>query len=147
MAMHGTFPPPSSDSRNRHEPVPAIRSSSSGQARLHLVVPPQMPVAPIDPLEPKRGLRRSITREQGCALEMVSHAVDYLNDRYLYDGPDDEILDFEAPAFEAARILAAAQHRMLASLPLVESFGSRVRRGLGRTLGRLMRSHVDVTPV
>lgn len=144
MATHGTFSPLSSDSTNRREPVPATRH---GRPRLQLVVPPQMPAAPIDPLEHRRGLRRSMTREQGCALEMVSHAVDYLNDSYLYDGPDDEILDFEAPAFEAARILAVAQQRMLASIPLVESFGSRVRRGVRRMLGRLTQSHVDVTPV
>jgi hypothetical protein len=147
MATHGTFPPLSSNSPKRREPVPAMLPGSPRRARLHLVAPPHGPVVPNDPTRTQRGLRRSITREEGCALEMVSHAVDYLNDRYLYDGPDDEILDFEAPAFEAARILAAAQQRMLGSLPLVESFGSRVRRSVLRTIGRLARSHVDVTPV
>ena len=33
-----------------------------------------------------RNLRRVLTREQGRALEMIGHAVDYLNDCYLFEG-------------------------------------------------------------
>lgn len=65
-------------------------------------------------------MRRKITREQGCALEVIGHAVDYLNDSYLYEGADDEIIDFSGPSMDAVRILIAAQRQILSSLPLVE---------------------------
>ncbi len=146
MAMHGSLSPLSSVAPAPRDPGPALPSLPQSRPRLHLVAPQPQP-ASAEPLAPQSGRRRVITREQGCALEIVSHAVDYLNDSYLYDGPDDEILDFEAPAFEAARILAAAQQRMLASLPVVESFGSRVRRSVVRILSRWTRSRIDVTPV
>jgi hypothetical protein len=146
MAMHGSLSPLSSVAPSSRDRGLALPSLPQSRPRLHLVAPPPEKFAGEVPLQPQHG-RRLITREQGCALEIVSHAVDYLNDSYLYDGPDDEILDFEAPAFEAARILAAAQQRMLASLPLVESFGSRMRRSVVRILGRWTRSRIDVTPV
>ena len=66
------------------------------------------------------GMRRVITREQGVAIEMLGHAVDYLDDCYLHEGADDEILDFTAPAMLAAQILVSAQRQILHSLPLTE---------------------------
>lgn len=65
-------------------------------------------------------MRRKITREQGCALEVIGHAVDYLNDSYLYEGADDEIIDFSGPSMDAVRILISAQRQILSSLPLSE---------------------------
>lgn len=63
---------------------------------------------------------RVITREQGCALEMIGHAVDYLNDCYVNEGPDEEILDFSSPSLDAVRILISAQRQILQSLPVAE---------------------------
>ncbi len=77
-----------------------------------------------------RRLRRIITREQGCALETIGHAVDHLNDCYLQQGSDDEILDFGGPAMEAVQILIALQRQMLRSLPVKESFIVRVKNTL-----------------
>ncbi len=85
------------------------------------------------PSQPARpGMRRVITRQQGCALEIIGHAVDYLNDCYLNQGPDNEILDFSGPTLEAAQILIAAQRQILFSLPLAESFSQRLRRVIFR---------------
>jgi len=60
-------------------------------------------------------MRRVLTREQGCALEMIGHAVDYLNDCYINEGPDHEVLDFNSPSMDAVRILISAQREVLRS--------------------------------
>lgn len=77
----------------------------------------------------RRG-RRIISREQGCALEMIGHAVDYLNDQYLLQGPDDEVLSFESPAMEAVWILIASQRELLRSLPVAEPLRRRAWNAL-----------------
>jgi hypothetical protein len=74
----------------------------------------------------RRGLRRIISREQGCALEMIGHAVDYLNDCYLHEGAEDEIIDFRGPTMEAIQILISIQRQVLHSLPLTEPFTQRL---------------------
>jgi hypothetical protein len=76
------------------------------------------------------GYRRIITREQGCALETLGHAVDYLRDSYINDGPDDEILDSSSPSMEAVRILVERRRELLFSLPLVEPLRRRIARRL-----------------
>lgn len=79
---------------------------------------------------PNRRGRRIITREQGCALETIGHAVDYLNDQYIFEGPDDEILSFRSPSMEAVRILIASQRAILQSLPIAEPLRRRVWNAL-----------------
>lgn len=75
----------------------------------------------------KRAARRIMTLEQGRAIETIGHAVDYLNDCYLHQGADDEILDFRsAPEMQAVRILISAQRQILQSLPLTEPLTLRV---------------------
>lgn len=153
MVTHGSLSPQSSvqPPDPGRIPIPNGRPqrNSHSRADLYVVSPPEKLAAlhGTELAQPARGLRRSITREQGCALEMVSHAVDYLYCSYLYDGPEDEILDAQAPAIEAARILAAAQQCMLASLPLVEPLGVRLRRSARRMFRRMISAHRDVTPV
>jgi hypothetical protein len=79
-----------------------------------------------------RGLRRTITREQGAAIEMISHAVDYLTDCYLHEGADDVVLDFSAPEMIAAQILISAQRQILHALPLTEPLTLRLWNALLR---------------
>jgi hypothetical protein len=77
-------------------------------------------------------LRRVMTREQGCALEMIGHAVDYLNDCYLQEGSEYEIIDFRGPSMEAIQILIFAQREVLRSLPLTEPLTLRLWNALLR---------------
>ena len=77
-------------------------------------------------------LHRVITREQGRALEMIGHAVDYLQDCYLHEGDDDEILDFRGPKMDAVRILVSAQRQIHRSLPLAEPLTVRLWHALLR---------------
>jgi len=85
---------------------------------------------------------RAMTREQGCALEMIGHAVDYLNDCYINDGPDDEILDFSSPSMDAVHILISAQRQILHSLPVAEPFTVRFWNAVWRRRSRSQSSSV-----
>ena len=87
-------------------------------------------------------MRRKITREQGCALEVIGHAVDYLNDSYLYEGADDEIIDFSGPSMDAVRILISAQRQILSSLPLAEPLPQRFWNTLLRRKSQFKASTV-----
>lgn len=93
-------------------------------------------------LRQHRALRRTITREQGCALETIGHAVDYLNDCYLQEGTETEILDFSGPTMEAVQILISTQRQILRSLPLTETLSVRLRHALLRRKSQLKRAIV-----
>ena len=67
-----------------------------------------------------RSLRRILTREQGRALEMIGHAVDYLNDCYLYDGEDDELINVGGTPNEAIQILVSLRWQILQFAPVRE---------------------------
>ena len=77
-----------------------------------------------------RRMRRIITREQGRALETVSHAVDYLQDCHLYKGPEKELINVASPATEAIQILIFFQQQMLQSLPLAEPLSQRLWKAI-----------------
>lgn len=68
----------------------------------------------------RRNLRRVMTREQGRALEMIGHAADYLNDGYLYEGDENEIINIGGSPTKAIQILVAVRQQILQSLPLEE---------------------------
>jgi hypothetical protein len=74
----------------------------------------------------KRKMRRVISREQGRALETIGHAVDYLNDLHLSEGPEDELLNDVCPITEAVQILVSLHMQLLSSLPLVEPLSHRL---------------------
>jgi hypothetical protein len=133
MATHGTFSPDfqantALRSNERPGSLQPDHNTGRGPLCIHLAyrATPAVSLEFIEPPRPRPGLRRRISREQGCALETIGHAVDYLNDSYLNEGPDDEILSFSAPPLEAARILVAAQCRLLAAMPLVEPLSKRI---------------------
>jgi hypothetical protein len=67
-----------------------------------------------------RNLRRILTREQGRALEMIGHAVDYLNDCYLYQGDDDELINIGGSSSHAIQILVSLRCLILQSAPVRE---------------------------
>lgn len=85
---------------------------------------------PVDagtPAPEPRGARRLLTRESGRALEMLGHAVDYLEDSYIEDGLENEIvLVASAPTLQAVRMLADARREVLASIPLVQPASRRL---------------------
>jgi len=86
-----------------------------------------------------RSLRRILTREQGRALEMIGHAVDYLNDCYLYDGADDELITFSGAPNEAIQILVSLRWQILQSAPVREPRRLRLWKAL-------FHRHNDGTP-
>ncbi|MGH9615227.1 MAG: hypothetical protein ACRD28_00700 [Acidobacteriaceae bacterium] len=65
-------------------------------------------------------LRRILTREQGYALETIGHAVDYLNDCYLYEGDDSETINLSGPPNDALQILVTARQQIFMSAPVRE---------------------------
>jgi hypothetical protein len=67
-----------------------------------------------------RSLRRILTREQGRALEMIGHAVDYLNDCYLYEGEDDQLINIGGSSNQAVQILVSLRWQILQSAPIRE---------------------------
>ena len=73
-----------------------------------------------------RSLRRILTREQGRALELIGHAVDYLNDCYLYEGDDSEIINIGGSSSEAIQILVSMRWQVLQSVPARESKSQRL---------------------
>ncbi|MEO6965472.1 MAG: hypothetical protein ABI076_06185 [Acidobacteriaceae bacterium] len=85
----------------------------------------------------QHNLRRILPREEGRALEMIGHAVDYLYDCYLYEGDDREIINSGGSTMKALGILAAARIQILQSLPLQESRTTRLWNALfHRSSGR-----------
>lgn len=95
------------------------------------------------------GTRRIMTREQGRALEMIGHAVDYLNDFYVQNGPDNEILDFRnSPSADAVRLLIEAQRHLFRELPLAEPLSARIWNRLFRRKRSMRRAMPqDVVPL
>lgn len=91
---------------------------------------------------PNRRMIRGMTPEQGRAIETIGHAVDYLKDCYLTEGPDEEVLDFRGPEIDAVGILITAQRQILRSLPLTEPLTLRLWHVLLRR-----KSHYDSAAV
>ena len=76
--------------------------------------------APLAENPKPHNLRRILTREQGRALELIGHAVDYLNDCYLYEGDQDELISIGGPSTQAVQILVAARSKILQSASVRE---------------------------
>jgi hypothetical protein len=110
-------------------------STSAGHAASDRIIEDQLfrsrpgvrDIAPIAYLPPAlaetsktRNLRRILTREQGRALEAIGHAVDYLNDCYLYEGDENELINVGGSCSEAIQILASMRWQILQSAPTEE---------------------------
>lgn len=59
--------------------------------------------------------QRILSREEGRALELIGHGVDYLVDSYVYEGADDEFIDVGAFSNDAIQILVSMRHQILLS--------------------------------
>lgn len=94
--------------------VPLFRTLSKGRDLAPVAyMPPALAEVPKG-----QHLCRILTREQGYALETIGHAVDYLNDCYLYEGNDSETIDLSGPPNDAIQILVAARQQIFMSAPL-----------------------------
>lgn len=80
--------------------------------------------------------RRSITREQGRALETLGHAFDYLNDKYACQGDDEEIINVRGPHTEALQILILAHREFMWSVPVRETLSARMWKTVFRRKDR-----------
>jgi hypothetical protein len=104
-----------------------ISPTDRGEVQLFRIVSQGRDVAPVAYMPPSlaesskaRNLRRVLTREQGRALETIGHAVDYLNDCYLYEGDEHELINIGGSCSQAMEILVAARGRILQAAPLQE---------------------------
>lgn len=113
---------------------PPLQWKTAGNAKLAM--------QELDSSAATHGMRRIMTREQGCAIEMIGHAIDYLNDCYINEGDDDEILDFNSQSMDAVRILISAQRQILRSLPLTEPLSVRIWNTLRRRKSQMKSSAV-----
>ncbi len=92
----------------------------------------------------RQNLRRIMTREQGRVLEMIGHAVDYLNDCYLREGDEDEIINVRSSSTEAIQILISLRWQILQSLPLQKPRMHRLWNALfHRSSGRISRARAN----
>jgi hypothetical protein len=99
-----------------HGEVQLFRTVSKGRD----VVPVAYMPASLAASSKTRKLRRVLTREQGQALETIGHAVDYLNDCYLFEGDEAEIINLGDSCTQALQILIAARTQVLQAAPLLE---------------------------
>jgi hypothetical protein len=129
--------------RSTHTPSAQKRAATRGA--LFWNEPDVPPVAVIPQLlanaPAKRGLRRTITREEGRALEMIGHAADYLRDCYFYEGDEMEVLHSGGSTMKAIGILGAARIEILQSLPLRESRTTRLWNALFHRNAEGARAH------
>lgn len=104
-----------------------ISETDRGEVQLFRIVSKGRDVVPVAYMPPPlaesskaHNLRRVLTREQGRALEMIGHAVDYLNDCYLYEGDEHELINTGGSCSQAMAILIAARGQILQAAPLQE---------------------------
>ncbi|HEU5351259.1 MAG TPA: hypothetical protein VFU55_06650 [Terracidiphilus sp.] len=74
--------------------------------------------------------RRRIDREAGRALEMLSHAIEYLADEYAHDGGS---LSGNDGAVEAIQLLMARNREVYFACPVVPTLWERIRGTLKRS--------------
>ncbi len=65
--------------------------------------------------------QRMLNRDQGRALELIGHGVDYLLDSYVHEGADDELIDAGIFSSDAIQILVSMRRHILLSTNAPES--------------------------
>ena len=110
-----------------HDIADVLTDTDHEEDRLFRTLSTVRDVAPIVYLPPPLAenskpynLRRILTREQGRALEAIGHAVDYLNDCYLYEGDEAEFINVGGSSSEAIQILVSLRGQILQSAPVRE---------------------------
>lgn len=81
---------------------------------------------------PSRTIRRRPTQEQGRALEILAHAIEYLTDSELHTGEG----EFSNDVLCATGILMDRSRAVFAECPEVLPLGQTFRQGLIRMFGR-----------
>lgn len=143
MTTHLSVPADSmgsaTDVSETNNTVDGLIETDRGEAQLFRTVSKVRDVVPVAYMPPllaensKAGnLRRVLTREQGRALEMIGHAVDYLNDSYLYEGDEEELINIGGSCTQALQILIAARGQVLRSAPVQEPRMHRLWKALFR---------------
>ncbi|MHB1935355.1 MAG: hypothetical protein ACYCOR_02075 [Acidobacteriaceae bacterium] len=127
------------DASERDNIAEVLRVEDREDPRLFRTLSTVRDVAPIAYMPPPlaessntRNWRRILTREQGRALETIGHAVDYLNDCYLYEGDDAEPIDVSGFSSEAIQILVSLRWQILQSAPLHQPRPARLWNALFR---------------
>lgn len=72
---------------------------------------------------------RRITAEAGHALELLSHAIEYLSDQYIWSSGNFSASD---PDVKAIQILMAANREVYFDCPVMPTVGDRVRSFFGQ---------------
>jgi hypothetical protein len=70
------------------------------------------------------GCRRRITPQAGRALDILSHAIEYLTDEFLHQGIAYSARD---PQMQAVQLLMALNRQVYLECPEVPTFGARCR--------------------
>jgi hypothetical protein len=81
------------------------------------------PVSAI-PISCVRAHRRRITPQAGRALELLAHAIEYLNDEFMHQ---DLAFSAKNEQLEAVQMLMALNRQVYFECPEVPSFGERCR--------------------
>jgi len=82
---------------------------------------------------PNRRIRRRITPQAGRALEILAHAIEYLEDMHRDEG---SLLVWEKAQMEAIEILKKLNREIYAECPVVPSLDERLYSLIGRIFKR-----------
>jgi len=82
---------------------------------------------------PDHRIHRRITPPAGRALEILAHAIEYLEDMHMHEG---SLLVWEEAQMEAIRILKKLNREIYSECPVVPSFEERLYSMISRILSR-----------
>jgi hypothetical protein len=85
-------------------------------------IPARVPVIPVP--QARASQRRKITPQAGRALELLSHAIEYLTDEFVNQG---FTLSLKSEQLEAVQLLMALNRQVYFECPVVPSVGERCR--------------------
>jgi hypothetical protein len=100
--------------------------------------PPVAVVAVVSRPEEKIKRRRSISPQDGCALEMLGHAIEYLTDEFVHEGGS---LCHHDPRLDAIQLLMARNREIYLACPVVLSLPERFRDFIQPILSGVRREH------
>lgn len=100
--------------------------------------PPLAVVAVLSRPEETTKRRRSISPQDGHALEMLGHAIEYLTDEFMHEGGS---LCQHDPRLGAIQLLMARNREIYLACPVVLSFPERLRDFIRPILSGVRRDH------
>jgi hypothetical protein len=90
-------------------------------------------IAETEASQPRGSGRRRISPKAGRALEILSHAIEYLADEYVHRG---KTFSAEDPEVQAVKILMALNRQIYFEYPVLPSFAQRLRGWLRIPIGQ-----------